>query len=519
MRQNQLSLWYLNNYVREEKGRLNLSDFYNFDNFNLKVKIKEDDGNYVHYLEVANFNRTLLCGTLGSGKTYILNKIFKSYLCKASKYCMYFDLRDYEEENLLNFICKRIKCRDLTKKIVKGLLESGEIVFIFDNYDCMDDKGKKALKDKILNNESLKHIQFIMVSENRIKDVEFDTIYTIESLSVREVYKKVIRNYFSDTDDFKEFKNYLKKNNIESFLYRPINLNYVLRIIEKDNDISFIYDLRSEIDLYEKYIECIVKDQTIRKTASYVSYYIVSKSIKGINGVKLRELVAEALREYDRWYDIDKAFLRIRKLLFKKSKCGKDIYRVKDNNIIMTFAYKFISDNKFVSKNIINNNKFCNYFMWKCRIDSKFTFDNILELTDDFLFDMLAGIDDKKVDIFYPYIKLFFSGSGSLELLRKLNIIFQRFRWDDKVQNMTLDYLEELSLNTININETMEDKIVFYISQAEKVFKNNVSKRWIDESRNSELIEKVYLEIIKADYIEEYKFYKKISKVAATIEK
>ncbi|MCR4944415.1 MAG: hypothetical protein K5986_08205 [Clostridium sp.] len=132
MRQNQLSLWYLNNYVREEKGRLNLSDFYNFDNFNLKVKIKDDFGNHLHYLEAANFNRTLLCGSLGSGKTYLLNKIFKSSICKSSKYCMYFDLRDYEGEDLLNFICRRIKCRDLTKKIVNELLYKGEILLIFD---------------------------------------------------------------------------------------------------------------------------------------------------------------------------------------------------------------------------------------------------------------------------------------------------------------------------------------------------------------------------------------------------
>ncbi|SFU45727.1 hypothetical protein SAMN04487886_103218 [Clostridium sp. DSM 8431] len=378
---------------------------------------------------------------------------------------------------------------------------------------------KRRVKEEIFNNKNLKHIKFIMASEERIEDIEFDKIYNIDSFSVREVYKKVIRNYFSDADDFKEFKSYLRKNNLECFLYRPINLNYILRIIEKGFDISFIYDLKSEIDLYEKYIETIVKSKTIKNAASYISYYIVKKGIKGINGVKLRELIAEALREYDKEYDIDKAFSKIKKLLFKKSRCGNDIYRVKDNNIIMTFSYRYMCNNKIKVQNIISNDEFYNYFMWRCRIDSKFTFDNIFELDDEFLYTILANIEDKKVDRFYPYIKLFFASKSYSELLRKLNIIFQRFRWDSLVQNMIFEYLKELSDGIQDINDVMNDKIVYYICEAEKVNKKSMGKKWIRESKNNEVIKRVYLNIIKADYIEEYKFYRKMSKVAATIEK
>lgn len=516
MSQSALSLWYLDKYIEEEKEILKENKERTFEDDNLKVKICNERGIYIHYLQLMNFKRALLYGSAGSGKTYVLNRLFKNILCKLSRYCMYFDLKEYRGEELLDLICSRIKCRNMTREIIKQLLVDGEILIIFDNYDEMDFIDKEKLNRKVFNNEKLKKLRFIVASQEKVNNVKFTETYHIESFGTRDVYKKVIRKHFNNPNDFKKFKKYLRKNKLECFLYRPINLKYILDILSYKKNISFIYKLKSENDLYEMYINTIIEDKLLVKTISYIAYYMMKGSIKSISRHDLRILTAEALRDCARGYDIEKAVTIIESRIFEESRHRKDEYRFIDTNIMMHLAHEYIVINKIKWKNIINNRSFYKYFLWLCRIDAKFTYNNICRLDDEFLYNMLCDVEDKKIDIFYPYIKLFFSGNLYDDLIRKLNLIYQRFRWEENVQEMTINFLKDLSLKEKNIEKLMKNRIVYHICENENI--NNGYKiledRWISEGRNNEFIKKVYMNIVKADYVEEWKIYKKFQKIA-----
>lgn len=404
MNKEMLTLWYLNNYRDDIKEALVFNKEYAFDFLKLKVNICDNTNNYQHYLKLSNFNRAVLYGSMGSGKTYVLESILKNILFRSKKHCMYFDLKEYNGEDIFDLISKQLKYKNVSKEKIQELMNAKNMSFIFDNYHLLSSDNRKRIKSKIFNNDELINFKFIVSSTEIIDDVNFNEEYTIKSLSVKKALKKVLMSFCKDHYEFKKVKNYINKNALQCFLYKPVNLKYLIKVAEWKDDISFIYNLRCERDLYKKYLEALVGNKEILNAYFYIAYYMMRETDGKIKSRCLEDLIAEALRNFSISKNPDEVLKNLEETIMIKCSIENDVYVFEDENLKMYLIDQYIAQNKIKIKDIILNRKFEKYVKWMCSIDVEFTCKNIDDLSDEFIRNMLFEIEDKKVDEFYEYI-------------------------------------------------------------------------------------------------------------------
>mgnify|MGYP004552455579 FL=1 len=494
-----LTLWYLNSYRENIKETLLFNKEADFDFFKVKVNICRDKNVYEHYLNISSFNRTVLYGSTGAGKTYVLESILRNILFRSKKHCLYFNLKEYNGEDIFNLISKEIKYSKVSKEKLKEFMDEGTIVFIFDNYHILNSENKMRIRDVIFNNKELKNIKFIISSTEKIDDIIFNEEYRINSLSSKKVLKKILIHYCKDNYELNNLKKYINKYKLQSFLYRPVNLSYLLRIADIEEGISFIYNLKNEIDLYKSYVNLLVEDKDIVNVASYIAYYMKRKTDGKIQKDNLKLLAAEAVSNFEIEKDVDEILKIIKETIMIRSNIGNNIYIFEDENINMYLIYQYIYMNKIKMKDIILNRKFTSFLKWRCSVDAKFTYKNLESLKDAFIKDMLMEIEDKKVNEFYEYILLFFQDKVYDELMDKLNLIYQRFRWEDKIQRLTIEYLKSLNIDDKDEDTLEENRVVKFIctdENKEDSYKM-LSSLWKKESENCSIIKTIYTKTLE----------------------
>lgn len=492
------TLWYLNNYRDNLKEALIVNKEAGFDFYKVKVNVCREKNIYEHYLNISNFSRAVLYGSTGSGKTYVLESVLKNILFRTKKHCIYLNLKEYNGENLFKLVAKEIKYKDISQEILQQGIDEGNIVFIFDNYHLLSSDNKRRIRNYIFNNKELKNIQFLMSSNEKIDDIIFNEEYDIKSLSIKKVLKKIIVNYCKDSFECKNLKSHIEKYKLQSFLYKPVNLSYLLALAEYEQDISFIYKLKNEFDLYKSYMKFLAEDEDIIKVSSYIAYFMQRKTDGKIQGDFLRNLVAEAVRNFSIKKDPDEILKSIKETVMIKSNIGGNIYFFEDYNLNMYLLYEYIIQNGIKIKDIILNRKFQCFLKWLCSLDAKFTYKNLEYLDDRFIKNMLLEVEDRKVDEFYEYILLFFKDKVYDELMYKLNFIYQRFRWEDRIQKLTLEFLKSSEFEGKSKEALLQNRVVKYIcvNENEKDCYKILKSLWKEESENSDVIKTIYIKVL-----------------------
>lgn len=493
-----LTLWYLNNYREDIKEALILNKESDFDFFKVKVNVCRDKNIYEHYLNISSFRRAVLYGSAGSGKTYVLERVLRNILFRTKKHCIYLNLKEYNGEDIFKLTAKEIKYQDISKEKLQEGIDEGNIVFIFDNYHLLSCDNKRRIRNCIFNNKALKNMQFIMSSNEKIDDIIFNEEYYIKSLSLKKVLKKIMIHYCKDNYEFRDLKKYIEKYRLQSFLYKPVNLSYLLRIADYEEGISYIYSLKNEQDLYKSYLKFLVEDEDIVKISSYIAYYMIRKTEGKIQGDNLRTLVAEAARNFSIKRDPDEILDIIKQTIMIKSSTENNIYVFEDDNINMYLIYQYILQNKIKVKDIISNRKFEAFFKWTCSLDAKFTYKNLENLEDRFIKNMLLEVEDRKVDEFYEYILLFFKDKVYEELMYKLNFIYQRFRWEDRIQKLTLEFLKSIDSEGKSKEALLQNRVVKYIciNENKKDCYKILKSLWKSESEKSDIIKTIYMQVV-----------------------
>ncbi len=499
-----LSLWYLNNYGDDERELLSLTGENTFNNFKVKVKVYNEKAEYQHYLNLCNFKKAVLYGSMGSGKTFVLKSIYKNILCRSLKYCIYVDLKEYSGEDIFTLVKEKIKYKGISIEKIEDMINKDELCFLFDNYNILNSDHKKKINKEIFNNENLRNLRYIITSTERISTLGFSEVYYVDSLSTKRAYKKILRSYESSHDEYVKVKKYIEKYKLQCFLYKPINLTYLITCAEYEGNLSFIYDLKNEHDLFKKYVDILLEDKGIAKISSYISYYMTRKSIVRINEQNLRTLTAEAIRDSFVLEDVDEIISVIKDTILINSEMDNNIYVFRDENLKMHLVDEYIVNNKIKIKDIMEDEAFEGYLKWKCGVNAKFTYDNLENFSHEFLKKTMLEIEDRKVDKFYPYIQLFLQDKAYDELMDKLNIIYQRFRWEEEVQKLTLEFLKSLSSKEKGGKSFSTNRVVKFICRNENKYKlyKILNSYWLKEGRECDIIEKIYYIIIQKCYNE-----------------
>ena len=80
----------------------------------------------------------------------------------------------------------------------------------------------------------------------------------------------------------------------------------------------------------------------------------------------------------------------------------------------------------------------------------------------------------------------------------KLNFIYQRFRWEDRIQKLTLEFLKSIDSEGKSKEALLQNRVVKYIciNENKKDCYKILKSLWKSESEKSDIIKTIYMQVV-----------------------
>lgn len=539
--------YYRKTYYENKKNMLNKSRDKILDQYQLHVNVFDKNKNKKKYNSLIWSNKGLLCGKSGSGKSFILTNVFLYSFYKSKDYSIYIDLKGYNGQSIVSLLKKNLECNEIriSNSLIEQFLCEGKFFILFDGFDEIDAENRKKLINNFFQDDRFEKNRFLISTRYAIDEInliEINERYYIKSMSKRTVNKKVLKTLISK-EELAKLNKYLMDHKLSYFLHNPLNLSFLINILKKceySNIDDVISQLKDEVLLYENYIQLLIKRELHKLTyinisyehmqqlMSYISYYMMDNYILKIDENDFNKIISNWLkgREFD--YKIIDIKTILINTIFNSYEGKVDFIH---KNLKVYLCYKYI--NKELDwKSITCNPIFNDVIIWASVIDNNFLSKYIQQISCENLIEIFSEIENEKVDNFLKYIKIFFSLKTEDEMKSKLNIVFQRFRYDNKVLEIVFEYLNSISRDKEYVDEILENDInIKYILNREEcnyVFGNVlptyflgvergydiINRKWIEQGENNKLIKIISFYMLRS-IMNENRDYKEIFKIYA----
>lgn len=509
--------YYWKTYYENKKSTLRRNRDTILDKYDLYLNIFDEKEIKNSHRSITNVNRAILFGKSGSGKSLILREVFLHSFIKCKSYSVFIDLNGYRDDNIINLLKRNLECEGIriSSYLIEQYLYEGKFFIIFDGFDEIDIQTRKRLINDFFKDTRFEKNRFLISSRYNIDEVKFIenyAAYYLKDISKRKIYKKVLKKLITK-EDCLELKSYLKIHKLESFLSNPLNLSFLINILEKKQHLSIeevISILKNEIFLYSNYIEKVVEWEIkknfhvnisakhIEKILEFIAYYMIENYILEIDEDEIENLISQWVKNKCLDYEIvDIKSILINTIFYLYN--GK--FKFSHKNLKIYLAYKSVNEELYWEK-VILHPLFEDVIIWVSLIDNKFLVEHIQQLPIKILIKILLEIENEKVDIFLKYIEILFDLELEGDLKSKIKLIFQRFRYDELVLDIVFRYLRRVSIGKEDFDDLLDNDIKvkticdrdYYSGIIINSFSKNYStynilnKRWIDEGKNNKLI-------------------------------